>query len=71
MMQMSFVNCDLVPMLGTVGTNSRDCNECEQQEQARELTFVLNLKWIFNHFQVPQRKCTHLFTIIILTEECI
>lgn len=47
------------------------CDECEQQGQARKLTFVLNLKCIFNHFQVPQRKCTRLFTTIILTEECI
>lgn len=55
-MQMSFVNCDLVPMLEAVRTNSRNYAVNASGGEARKLTFVLNLKWIFNHLQVPQKK---------------
>lgn len=58
-MQMSFVNCDLVPMLEAVRTNSRNYAVNASGGEARKLTFVLNLKWIFNHLQVPQKKEAH------------
>lgn len=53
---MSFVNCDLVPMLEAVGTNSRNYAVNEAGGEASKLMFVLNLKWIFKHVQVPQKR---------------